>query len=892
MSLQVCHCGWSKFTSYQGLRTHQGKKGCTPQGLKIPESEQYRFNRFVPMVTYLRPTFGLTDPFMDILKSSTRSVPPSSRITELEDESRSRINTSSNREIIPSLVIRKRIPERKPLAGLIQAPASPPESPPPVAREAETPQTIQTFADALQIGSNSPADAGPCDAARVPLFGRTPSMFSGPQIFGNQTNPANTGVFGTATGASAFSFGAQQNVFPSPSIPTSPPRFPEAREAETPQMTQAFSGAGDSTNVPLFGQSPSMISETQIFGSQTNPTNTEVKLGMTNQTLFQSPPQVFGAAPTASTFSFGAQQNVSPNPFMQTGLPRFPEAREAETPHVTQTRAGAGDSASFPLFGQAPSMFSGTQSFGNQTNPAITEVNAGISNQTSFGALPQVFGAAAGAATFSFGTQQKLFPTTSTPLHPPRIPEAREAETPQMTQTFTDSLQQGSNSNRVFATQGTTSAARVEIPDLSSPPVSVTRITSNQTTPANKEVKTEASNRAQFETPQKVTEKTTRARRALDFSTGAQQLESWDIPTTTAQETFTRLRKKEIDRAKAKCDKIRADLQTRVQKTEQKMDRIKSSELDCKCSLDAEWLEINNVFSDVQKVVEEARRKALKPVEERSKKLEMEAKVLVQKLQKEIDGLKKSMDELDQNQDQEVSPPTGLDEPQSWKNVTLDTAFSFGSLRTTTSKMVKRIETTLERLSSTELKRTAKFAVDVKLDPTTAHPCLDVSPDGKTVGYVGKVHKVSDCPQRFDKFGSILGINKLTSGKSYWEVEVRNKSGWDLGVARGDITRKGDLSVNTDKGFWVVVHYEDKKYAALTVPPVCLALTQKPQRVGVFVDYEEGLVSFYDVTAKAHIHSFTECSFSGDVFPYFSPHLKHNEKNAAPLIISAVNSQQ
>ena len=34
-------------------------------------------------------------------------------------------------------------------------------------------------------------------------------------------------------------------------------------------------------------------------------------------------------------------------------------------------------------------------------------------------------------------------------------------------------------------------------------------------------------------------------------------------------------------------------------------------------SLDTEWLEINNVFSKVMKVVEDARQKALQPLEER-----------------------------------------------------------------------------------------------------------------------------------------------------------------------------------------------------------------------------------------------------------------------------------
>ncbi|XP_030286407.1 uncharacterized protein LOC115589573 isoform X2 [Sparus aurata] len=38
--LRDCHCGWSKVTTYRGLRTHQGKMGCTPKGRRIPESEQ------------------------------------------------------------------------------------------------------------------------------------------------------------------------------------------------------------------------------------------------------------------------------------------------------------------------------------------------------------------------------------------------------------------------------------------------------------------------------------------------------------------------------------------------------------------------------------------------------------------------------------------------------------------------------------------------------------------------------------------------------------------------------------------------------------------------------------------------------------------------------------
>ncbi|KAK9516158.1 hypothetical protein VZT92_024111 [Zoarces viviparus] len=73
------------------------------------------------------------------------------------------------------------------------------------------------------------------------------------------------------------------------------------------------------------------------------------------------------------------------------------------------------------------------------------------------------------------------------------------------------------------------------------------------------------------------------------------------------------------------------------------------------------------------------------------------------------------------------------------------------------------------------------------------------------------------------------------------------------------------------------------------VKHVRLSLKSRPQKVGVFVDYEEGLVSFYDVDAAALIYSFTGCCFTEKLYPFFSPCNNHRGKNSAPLIISPVN---
>lgn len=66
-SLQVCNCcGWSKVTTYQGLRVHQGKKGCTEKGMRIPEFDQFRMSSYLPKITYMGRPIAVEEPLMNI----------------------------------------------------------------------------------------------------------------------------------------------------------------------------------------------------------------------------------------------------------------------------------------------------------------------------------------------------------------------------------------------------------------------------------------------------------------------------------------------------------------------------------------------------------------------------------------------------------------------------------------------------------------------------------------------------------------------------------------------------------------------------------------------------------------------------------------------------------
>ncbi|XP_060730878.1 butyrophilin subfamily 2 member A2-like isoform X2 [Tachysurus vachellii] len=195
--------------------------------------------------------------------------------------------------------------------------------------------------------------------------------------------------------------------------------------------------------------------------------------------------------------------------------------------------------------------------------------------------------------------------------------------------------------------------------------------------------------------------------------------------------------------------------------------------------------------------------------------------------------------------------------------------------------------TELQRLSvEYELLKKKQYAVDVTLDPDTANPYLILSDDGKQVTRGDTRQNLPDSPQRF-QFPCVLGKQSFSSGRFYYEVQVSGKTAWTLGVVRENINRKWWISRCPQNGFWTVALRNENQYKACADPPVPLTLRLWGclEVVGVFVDYEEGLVSFYDVKSRSHIYSFTGQSFTEKLYLYFSP---YRGKNSAPLIISPV----
>ncbi|KAL7875501.1 hypothetical protein AOLI_G00104640 [Acnodon oligacanthus] len=290
------------------------------------------------------------------------------------------------------------------------------------------------------------------------------------------------------------------------------------------------------------------------------------------------------------------------------------------------------------------------------------------------------------------------------------------------------------------------------------------------------------------------------------------------------------------------------------------------------------------VFRALLRCIERSQAELLEVMEEKQKAAERQAEEFIKELEQEITELKRRDTELEQLSHTEdhlhllqvysslCSPPR----TRNWTEVRINAHLRVETLRRALTRLQEELSKEMEKM------------MDVTLDPDSAHCLLILSDDGKQVTFGDKRQNLPDTPERFDLCPCVLGQEGFSSGRVYYEVQVRGKTDWDLGVTSKSVNRKGAIRAKPENGYWTVFLRNETEYKALDSPSVPLLLKQAPQKVGVFVDYEEGLVSFYDVEARSHIYSFTGQSFTEKLYPLFSPSLSYEGKNSAPLIITPV----
>ncbi|XP_039711993.1 tripartite motif-containing protein 14 isoform X1 [Pteropus medius] len=164
-----------------------------------------------------------------------------------------------------------------------------------------------------------------------------------------------------------------------------------------------------------------------------------------------------------------------------------------------------------------------------------------------------------------------------------------------------------------------------------------------------------------------------------------------------------------------------------------------------------------------------------------------------------------------------------------------------------------------------------KYARTPTLDPDTMHVRLRLSADRLTVR-CALLGRLGPTPAlRFDALWQVLGRDCFAAGRHYWEVDVQEAgAGWWVGVAYASLRRHGESAaarLGCNRQSWCLKRYDLEYWAFHDCQRSRLQPHHDPDRLGIFLDYEAGILSFYDVSGSMrHLHTF-RAAFQEPLYP-------------------------
>ncbi|XP_062386316.1 E3 ubiquitin-protein ligase TRIM41-like isoform X2 [Sardina pilchardus] len=155
---------------------------------------------------------------------------------------------------------------------------------------------------------------------------------------------------------------------------------------------------------------------------------------------------------------------------------------------------------------------------------------------------------------------------------------------------------------------------------------------------------------------------------------------------------------------------------------------------------------------------------------------------------------------------------------------------------------------------------------DIKLNPRSAHPGLELCVASGSL-WLSKNKEHAGGPY------SVLGCDAFRGGVHHWEVVVTDVPGWTVGISyaprQGEAASAGfgsdaswALSYTESRGQFCAEHGWYKFCFTNPAPGL-------PSRIGVFLDVDSGILSFYDALRLEHLHTFY-CCLQAPVYAAFS----------------------
>ncbi|XP_072269321.1 E3 ubiquitin/ISG15 ligase TRIM25-like [Pyxicephalus adspersus] len=279
--------------------------------------------------------------------------------------------------------------------------------------------------------------------------------------------------------------------------------------------------------------------------------------------------------------------------------------------------------------------------------------------------------------------------------------------------------------------------------------------------------------------------------------------------------------------------------------------------------------EVTNVFKDLRRQLEDLEKRVMSEISRQEEQLSLTMSDVIQQLEIKNDQLSRKMGHIEELCNM-TDPLTVLQESHTWDlcdtedgdnedrarhdellhdGRSLDVAEISHTLHTGLSDMIKEVNACLN----------IQQAADILLDGNTAHNYLQISDDMKTASWSDIKQNRRETPKRFQNFIQVISCNRFFSGQHYWEVDLSESQRWIIGMCYPSIDRRGNRSrIGRNDKSWGLYRNINQCSVVDNSKVNHLPVNITSNIVRVYLDYEAGQLSFYDLSDPIrHLYTYT-----------------------------------
>ncbi|XP_073479396.1 nuclear factor 7, ovary-like [Aquarana catesbeiana] len=319
--------------------------------------------------------------------------------------------------------------------------------------------------------------------------------------------------------------------------------------------------------------------------------------------------------------------------------------------------------------------------------------------------------------------------------------------------------------------------------------------------------------------------------------------------------------KKRNEASGNKKKKLGGDLQTlrtKIEETEERVQSLQEHRRVVEEKATGDTKRVKNVFKDIRRWLEDLEKRVLWQFSWQAQQVSLSVLNRIQKLEIKKEELSRKMRHIEELCNM-TDPLTVLQESDTGD--LCDTEDGDNEDRERHEKLLHDgggLDMT-RILTDLNITFYIKKAADILLDVNTAHNELQISDDRKTVSWSEINPKHPETPERFTGYLLVLSSQIFQSGQHYWDVDVKESIWWRVGMCYPSIDRKvsqGGLGKSNKS--WGLLRSIDKYFVRHDSKDTPLSTNISSNRVRVYLDYEAGRISFYDLCDPIrHLHTFT-----------------------------------